>query len=110
MARGAALLVPGELGGQVEVGEHVAVGDDQPVLEDALVEREPDGPGGAERLFLDHVAEPHPLVDVAEHALHAADRNPQESTTSSTPCPCSQSSMKDRNGRPASGITAFGVV
>ena len=26
------------------------------------------------------------------------------------PCECTQSSMKERNGRPASGITGFGVV
>src|SRR5919201_2588025 len=37
-------------------------------------------------------------------------RKPQESSTSSTPWPRSQSSMKLRNGRPASGITGFGTV
>src|SRR5919201_4965091 len=37
-------------------------------------------------------------------------RKPQESSTSSTPCPFTQSSMKVRNGRPASGITGLGTV
>src|SRR3954465_15057821 len=37
-------------------------------------------------------------------------RKPHESSTSSTPCPRSQSSMKLRKGRPASGITGLGTV
>src|SRR5918994_4534629 len=43
-------------------------------------------------------------------ALTASDMNPQERITSSTPWECAQSSMKLRKGRPASGITGFGVV
>src|SRR3954468_4322618 len=37
-------------------------------------------------------------------------REPSDSSASSTPWRASQSSMKLRNGRPASGITGFGVV
>ena len=73
---GAALLVPRQLGREVQVGEHVAVGDHQPVLEDPLVERQPDRTRGAERLLLHHVAEPHALVDVAEHAPHVGRQEP----------------------------------
>src|SRR5918992_2163324 len=40
----------------------------------------------------------------------SSDMNPQERITSSTPCECTQSSMNDRNGRPASGMTGLGVV
>src|ERR671935_875801 len=40
----------------------------------------------------------------------ACARKPHESRTSSTPWPRSQSSMKLRNGRPASGITGLGTV
>src|SRR5919109_182760 len=39
-----------------------------------------------------------------------SERNPQERITSSTPWPRSQSSMNERNGRPARGITGLGVV
>ena len=108
---GAALLVPGQLGGQVEVGEHVAVRDHQPVLEDALVEREAHGPGGAERLLLDHVAEPHPLVDVAEHAPHAGRQEPagEHHVVHAVPVEPVEHEGEERAG-PASGITAFGVV
>src|SRR3954447_6231001 len=40
----------------------------------------------------------------------ACARKPQESSTSSTPWPRSQSSMKVRKGRPARGMTGFGTV
>src|SRR5918994_2980742 len=40
----------------------------------------------------------------------APDMNPHDRITSSTPCERDQSSMNDRNGRPASGMTGFGVV
>src|SRR3954449_13180158 len=39
-----------------------------------------------------------------------SDMKPQDRITSSTPWVCAQSSMKVRKGRPASGITGFGVV
>ena len=42
--------------------------------------------------------------------MTASDMKPHERITSSAPCECTQSSMKERNGRPASGITGFGVV
>src|SRR5947209_5321743 len=40
----------------------------------------------------------------------ASERYPHDSSTSSTPWRPSRSSMNDRNGRPASGITGFGSV
>jgi hypothetical protein len=40
----------------------------------------------------------------------ASDINPHDRITSSTPWLASQSSMNVRNGRPANGITGFGVV
>src|SRR5215210_4831348 len=43
-------------------------------------------------------------------SLTASDMKPHERITSSVPCERAQSSMKVRNGRPASGITGFGVV
>src|SRR3954451_17175579 len=43
-------------------------------------------------------------------ALTASDMKPQERITSSTPCECAHSSRNERNGRPASGFTGFGVV
>src|SRR5215211_4379023 len=42
--------------------------------------------------------------------LTPSERKPQEMIASSTPCERTQSSMKERKGRPASGITGFGVV
>src|SRR5918999_6198112 len=42
--------------------------------------------------------------------LTAPDRKPHDRITSSAPWRRSQSSMNDRNGRPASGITGLGVV
>src|SRR4051812_46620902 len=39
-----------------------------------------------------------------------SDRKPHDRITSLTPCERSQSSMKVRNGRPASGITGLGTV
>ena len=42
--------------------------------------------------------------------MTSSDMKPQERITSSTPWERTQSSMNDRNGRPASGITGFGVV
>src|SRR5215207_3724685 len=43
-------------------------------------------------------------------AFTASDMKPQERIASSTPWERVQSSMKERKGRPASGITGFGVV
>src|SRR5436305_5574467 len=40
----------------------------------------------------------------------ASARKPHDISTSSTPCERSQSSMKVRKGRPASGITGLGTV
>ena len=45
--------------GDVEVGEHVAVGDDERVVDARDVGREADGPGGVERLGFDRVAQRH---------------------------------------------------
>src|ERR687897_1235239 len=42
--------------------------------------------------------------------LTPSDMKPQERITSSTPCRRTQSSMNDRNGWPARGITGLGVV
>src|SRR5215217_6652816 len=42
--------------------------------------------------------------------LTSSDMKPQERITSSTACERTQSSMNERNARPASGITGFGVV
>ena len=67
----AGALVLGELGGQVDVGQHVAVEHEQALLEHPLVEREAHRAGGAQRLLLDHVAQAHAVVDVAEHPLDA---------------------------------------
>ena len=49
-----------ELGGQVYVGENVAVEHQQALGQHALVERQAHRPGGAQRLLLDHVAQAHP--------------------------------------------------
>ena len=43
--------------GDVEVGEHVAVGDDERVVDAGVLGREADGTGGVERLGLDRVVE-----------------------------------------------------
>src|SRR3954447_2981363 len=51
-----------------------------------------------------------PLWMSPRTAWAASERNPSERMASSTPWPCSQSSMKLRKGRPASGSTGFGVV
>ena len=68
-ARAGALVVR-ELGRQVHVAEDVAVQDEQPLLEHALVEGEPHRARRAERLLLDHVAQAHAVVDVAQHLAH----------------------------------------
>src|SRR3954447_794089 len=51
-----------------------------------------------------------PLWMSPRTAWAASERKPSERMASSTPWPCSQSSMKLRKGRPASGSTGFGVV
>jgi hypothetical protein len=63
--------VPGELRGEVHVVEHVAVEDEQAILEQPFVEGQADRARRAERLVLDHVPQPHPPVDVAEDLAHA---------------------------------------
>ena len=59
----------GDLVAQVEVGQRVAVEDEHALLEHAFVGGQAQRAGGAERLVLDHVAEAHPAVLVAEDAL-----------------------------------------
>src|SRR6478672_9651441 len=51
-----------------------------------------------------------PLWMSPSTACTASERKPSDRIASSTPYPCSQSSMKLRNGRPASGITGLGTV
>ena len=63
-------LVLCKLGGEVDVGEAVAVEDEHPLVEDTRVRREPQRPGRAERLVLDDVSEAHAGIDVAENALY----------------------------------------
>ena len=48
--------------GDVEVGQHVAVGDDERVVDAAEVGRESDRPGGVERLGLDRVVQRNPVA------------------------------------------------
>ena len=62
----AALVVEAHHRAEVEVGEHVAVADDEPLVDP--FGREPDRAGGAERLVLDGVAD----LDVAEDVLAGA--------------------------------------
>ena len=59
----AALVVEPHHRGEIEVGEHVAVADDEALVDP--VGREADRAGGAERLVLDRVAQ----RDVAEHVV-----------------------------------------
>ena len=54
---GAGRPVGGDEGADVEVGEHVAVGDDERVVDAGVVGGEADRPGGVERLGLDGVVE-----------------------------------------------------
>src|SRR5919202_5019868 len=51
-----------------------------------------------------------PLWMSPRTACTASERKPSDRIASSTPCAWSQSSMKLRNGRPASGSTGLGVV
>ena len=63
-------LVPGDDRRQVDVGQHVAVQDDGPLVEE--VERVADGAAGAERGVLDGVADAHAeRTPVAEDGLDA---------------------------------------
>ena len=55
---------------EVDVREHVAVQDEQALLEQALVVREPHRAGRAERDLLVDVAQPHAALDVAEHVVY----------------------------------------
>ena len=48
--------------GDVEVGQHVAVGDDERVVDPAEVGGELDRAGGVERLGLDGVVQRHPVA------------------------------------------------
>ena len=48
--------------GNVEIGQDVAVGDDERVVDPTEVGREPDGTGRVERLGLDRVAQRHPVA------------------------------------------------
>ena len=60
----------GELRRQVDVRERVAVQHEEPLADEPHVGREADGPGRAERLLLDHVAQGDAAVALAQDALH----------------------------------------
>ena len=71
----AALLVQRELGGDVEVGEHVAVEHQEPLVEQRLGELQ--RAAGAERLRLLDIAQADPVrAPVAEHVAHARREEP----------------------------------
>ena len=61
----------GQLGGEVEVGEHVPIEHQHALLEQAGLVGKAHRTRRSERLVLDHVAQPHAPVDVAEHGAHA---------------------------------------
>ena len=68
----AGLIVLALQGGQVEVGEHVAVEDHEPIAEQPLIGREPHRARGAERLVLLDVADLRATRDgVAERGAQA---------------------------------------
>ena len=52
-------VVEGDEGGEVEVGQDVAVDDDEALVDAGVAGGEADGAGGVERLGLDRVAQPH---------------------------------------------------
>ena len=105
--RGVRGLVLAELRGEVDVGEHVPVEDEEAVGEQLLGEL--DRAGRAQRRGLLDVAEPHAVgAAVAHDVAHAAARKPQDITTSSIPWPRSHSTMNAMKGRSTSGTPAWG--
>ena len=84
---GAALVVEGDERADVEVGEDVAVDDDELLGDAGVLGGEADGAGGVERLGLDGVVQLHAVVDAVGVRLgEPSGRYPIESTASSMPC------------------------
>jgi hypothetical protein len=64
------LLMEGELGCEVHVGEHVAIEDEEAIVEQTRIGRQAHWACRAEWLVLAYVAQANAVVLVAQHILH----------------------------------------
>ena len=84
---GAESAVGGDEGADVEIGQHVTVGDDERVVDAGGLGREPDRSGGVERLGLDGVASTptSPQRPSGNASMNGSGLKPSASMTSLTP-------------------------
>ena len=95
----------------VEVGEHVAVGHDERVVDAGGVGGEANRPAGVERLGLDGVRERDVATRPSGNAsTNGSGLNPSANTTSVTPPRASRSMSRAIIGRWPIGNIGFGVV